>query len=333
MRFPRRIQKMIALALATLCLGGWNVVVAQQTSTAPAETPSPVGENADEVVSLAALVEQALARNPEIRAMARQSDMMRARVPQAKALPDPMLELGNISSLIPVPPLKGRSGDTSSERMVGVSQELPFPGKRTLRGCVAEAEAGAEQWNFEQTRFNVVAEVKDAYYELAYVDKAIETIAKNRKLLEQFTKIAEARYAVGKGIQQDVLKAQVELSKLVDRMTVLEQRRATAEAKINSLLYRELETPVGRTEALKARVFDYTLAGLNETAAAHNPALKAQRRRVEGRQYGVELAKKEFYPDFSVGVIIYLTDQAFSVIFTTWKRRRHFSRPSNTLAI
>lgn len=314
MRSPRFIRGLTALALAALLLGSWGLAVAQQT----AATPTPAAEVAAaggpaatsagkatpaEVVPLEALVEQALARNPEIRAMARQFDMMRARVPQAKALPDPMLELGNISSLIPVPPLKGRSGDTSSERMVGVSQELPFPGKRELRGRVAEAEAGAEQWNFEQTRLGVVAELKDAYYELAYVDKAIETIAKNRKLLEQFTKIAEARYAVGRGIQQDVLKAQVEISKLVDQLTVLEQRRATAEARINSLLYRELETPVGRTEELKPRVFDYTLAGLNETAVAHNPALKAQRRTVEGRQYGVELAKKEFYPDFNVGFV------------------------------
>jgi outer membrane protein, heavy metal efflux system len=313
MRSPRLNRRLTALALAALLLGNGSLAPAQQPAAAPspsmevaAGAPPPAAPSTPaappEVVALNALVEEALARNPEIRAMARQFDMMRARVPQAKALPDPMLELGNISSLIPIPPLKGRSGDTSSERMVGVSQELPFPGKRGLRGRVAEAEAGAEQWNYEQTRFNVVAEVKDAYYELAFVDKAIETITKNRKLLEQFTKIAEARYAVGKGIQQDVLKAQVEISKLVDQMTVLEQRRATAEAKINSLLYRELQTPVGRTEALKAREFDYTLAGLNETAVAHNPALKAQRRRVEGRQYAVELAKKDFYPDFSVGV-------------------------------
>lgn len=259
-------------------------------------------ETAGVVVPLGLLVEQALERNPEIKAMARNFDMMSARVPQAKALPDPVLELGNISSLIPVPPLRGQSGDTSRERMIGVSQELPFPGKRGLRGQVAEAAAGAEQWNFEQTRFNVVAEVKDAYYELFYVNKAVETIEKNRKLLEQFAKIAEARYAVGRGIQQDVLKAQVEISKLVDQTTVLEQRRATAEAKINSLLYRELETPVGRTEEVRPREFDYTLAGLNETALASSPALKAQRRAVEGRQYAVELAKKDFYPDFSVGV-------------------------------
>ena len=319
MRGSKNKRRLIAFALAVLSIGNWNAALAQQQrmvapapageaaardkEAAPAEVGAGAqGERGGGVVPLGLLVEQALERNPEIKAMARNFDMMRARVPQAKALPDPMLELGNISSLIPLPPFRGRSGDTSSERMIGVSQEIPFPGKRMLRGQIAEASAGAEWWNFEQTRFNVVAEVKDAYYELFYVNKAIETITKNRMLLEQFAKIAEARYAVGKGIQQDVLKAQVEISKLVDQTTVLEQRRLTAEARINSLLYRELETPVGRTEELKPRDFDYTLAGLNERAVAGNPSLKAQRRQIERAQYAVQLAKKDFYPDFSVGV-------------------------------
>ena len=309
----------MAFALAVLSFGNWNAALAQQQAeaaapapaaevaareaAAPAEDAAAVaqGEPRGAAVPLGLLVEQALERNPEIKAMARNFDMMRARVPQAKALPDPMLELGNISSLIPVPPLRGQSGDTSRERMVGVSQEIPFPGKRALRGQVAEASAGAEWWNFEQTRLNVVAEVKDAYYELFYVTKAIETITKNRKLLEQFARIAEARYAVGRGIQQDVLKAQVEISRLVDQATVLEQRRLTAEARINSLLYRELETPIGRTEEVRPRELDYTLAGLNERAVAGNPSLKAQRRVIESRQYAVQLARKDFYPDFTVG--------------------------------
>ena len=319
MRGSNNKRRLIAFALAVLSLGNWNAALAQQqASVAPApaaeaaspeKAAAPAGaaavtqvEPRGAAVPLGLLVEQALERNPEIKAMARNFDMMRARVPQAKALPDPMLELGNISSLIPLPPFRGQSGDTSSERMIGVSQEIPFPGKRALRGQVAEAAAGAEWWNFEQTRLGVVAEVKDAYFELFYVTKAIETITKNRKLLEQFAKIAEARYAVGRGIQQDVLKAQVEISKLVDQTTVLEQRRLTAEARINSLLYRELETPVGRTEEIKPREFDYTLAGLNERAVAGNPSLKAQRRQVERAQYGVRLAEKEFYPDFTVGV-------------------------------
>jgi outer membrane protein, heavy metal efflux system len=318
MRGSKNKRRLTAFALAVISLGNWNPALAQQSpmdasgrageaaardkEAAPVDQAVGVPQESGGAVPLALLVEQALERNPEIKAMARNFDMMRARAPQAKALPDPMLEYSYAGNIVPVPPFDVQRGDPSSGRMLGVTQEIPFPGKRTLRGQVAEASAGAEWWNFEQTRLNVVAEVKDAYYELFFINKAIETITKNRKLLEQFAKIAEARYAVGRGIQQDVLKAQVEISKLVDQTTVLEQRRQTAEARINSLHYRELETPIGRTEEVKPRGFDFTLAGLNETAVAHNPALKAQRRQIERAQYSVQLAKKEFYPDFSVGV-------------------------------
>ncbi len=146
------------------------------------------------------------------------------------------------------------------------------------------------------------AEVKDAYFDLYYILRASETVTKNKELLEKFAKIAEAGFAVGKGIQQDVLKAQVEVSRLIDQLTVLELRRHTAEARLNSLLFREPETPVGRPEEVRPRDFPYGLAELNELALTSYPTLKAQRRRIDREQYGVELAEKDFYPDFSVGL-------------------------------
>ena len=108
-----------------------------------------------------------------------------------------------------------------------------------------------------------------------YLHKAIETVTKNRELVEKFARIAEAGYSVGKGVQQDVLKAQVEISKLIDQLTVLEQRRQTAEARINSLLYREPETPVGRPEEIRPREFTHSLAELNEAALTNYPALRS----------------------------------------------------------
>ncbi|HKY26435.1 MAG TPA: TolC family protein, partial [Pyrinomonadaceae bacterium] len=145
------------------------------------------------------------------------------------------------------------------------------------------------------------AEVKDAYFDLYYLNKALGVVSKTKTLLEQFTKIAEARYAVGRGIQQDVLKAQVEFSKLLEQQTVLEQRKQIAEARLNSLLYRESDSPVAIPAELQPREFPYTLAGLNETAIANYPQLKAQRKKIDSTQYAIQLAKKEFYPDFSVG--------------------------------
>jgi outer membrane protein TolC len=207
-----------------------------------------------------------------------------------------------MGNAIPLPPFEIQKGDPASARVVSVTQEFPYPGKLAIKGKMANVAAEAEWWNYEQAQWNVIAEVKDAYYDLCYLHKASETVTKNKDLLEKFTRIAEASYAVGKGLQQDVLKAQVEVSKLTEQLTLLEQRRQIAEARLNSLLFREPESPVGKPETIKPREFTYSLTELNELALTNYPSLKAQRRKIDREQYGVELAKKEFYPDFSVGV-------------------------------
>lgn len=297
----RKAQRWALCTLGLLLL--WNVqVFAQQSPSVATPHVSDVKVKlaVTAPVLLNDLVTEALEQNPEIKAMQRGFDMMRARVPQAKALPEPMLSYGYAGNA-PLPPFDIQKGDPTSARTLSVTQELPFPGKLAIKGKMANVAAEAEWWNYEQVRLNIVAEVKDAYYDLYYIQKAIETISRNQELLEKFAKIAEASYSVGKGIQQDVLKAQVEVSKLVDQLTVLEQRKQTAEARINSLLFRDPETPVGRPEEIQPRDFTYSLTDLRETALTNYPLLKAQRRRIDREQYGVELAQKEFYPDFNVG--------------------------------
>ncbi len=253
-------------------------------------------------LSLQALLDEALAQNPEIRAMQRNFDAMRARVPQAKALPEPMLSVGYMGNAVPIPPFDIQKGDPASGRTVSLTQEIPYPGKLSLKSRMAKVEAEAEWWAYEQARLNLVAEVKDAYFDLAFLHKSIETVMRNKALLEKFARIAEAAYAVGKGIQQDVLKAQVEISKLTEQLALLEQRRQVAEARLNSLLFREPETSVGTPQEIAPREFAFSLAQLNELALVNFPTLKAQRRRIDSAQYGAELARKEFYPDFTVGM-------------------------------
>lgn len=305
----KRIQIAVAYLLIAV-LAGSGVGLAQQPNAPgtaantvredPNQQPLPPGASdaSAGIPGLQQLIEQALENNPEIKSMQRRFDRVRARVPQAKALDEPMLSIGYMGNIVP---FQVQEGDPSSGRTISISQDLPFPGKRSLKGKVASSDADAEWWAFEQTRRNVVAEVKDAYFDLYYLTKALGVVTKTKTLLEQFIKIAEARYSVGKGIQQDVLKAQVEFSKLLEQQTILEQRRQIAEARLNSLLYREPESPVRTPEELRPRDFPYSLGQLNETAIANYPDLKAQRRKIEGAQYAIQLAKKEFYPDFSVG--------------------------------
>ncbi|HLG16173.1 MAG TPA: TolC family protein [Blastocatellia bacterium] len=305
----KRTPKPVLYVLVSLALGGGNVLGQQGGVAVPADTPGSAGRESIRADSqkqegpsapLKYLVDQALERNPEIQSMARSFDMMRARIPQARALPDPMLEVGYLGNIVPIPPFDIQKGDPSSARMVSFSQEIPFPGKRPLKEKMAAMSAESEWWAYEQVRLNVVAEVKDAYFDLYYFTKASEIVSKNKDLLEKFEKIAEARYAVGRGIQQDVLKAQVEISKLIDQLTVLEQRRQTSVARLNSLLNRDPESPLGKSEEVQPQGFAVGLAELRELALANYPSLKSQRRAIDRERYGVQLAQKEFYPDFSV---------------------------------
>src|SRR5687768_3201555 len=178
----------IAVAyLLTAVLAGSGVALAQQpnapgtsaTTVQEERNQQPVPPSASDVSAgipgLQQLIEQALENNPEIKAMQRRFDRVRARIPQAKALDEPMLSVGYMGNLTP---FTLQTDDPSSGRTISISQDLPFPGKRSLRGKVASSEADAEWWAFEQTRRNVVAEVKDAYFDLYYLTKALGVVTK-----------------------------------------------------------------------------------------------------------------------------------------------------------
>ncbi|HVO83410.1 MAG TPA: TolC family protein [Syntrophobacteria bacterium] len=250
-------------------------------------------------VTLAELVRETLEKNPAIQAAQYAAAAKKATIESAQTLPDPVLGFQQMGDINP-PGLQ--RGDPSSGRTYSVTQEVPFPGKLDLKGKIAATEFEAETWNQQQTRLQVIADLKVAYFNLYFVDHSITILEENKKLLQQFARTAETRYRVGQGIQQDVLKAHVEISKLIDRLTVLEQRRAATEEEINSLVYRPPGTPVGRpAEATKAE-FSYPYNQLYELARSHYPLLQVQEQEIQRSQHRVELARREFYPDFALGL-------------------------------
>lgn len=264
---------------------------AQTTAlTPPAQAASPL--------TLEALIQEALANNPVIQSAERQVAARRAVVPQVKTLPDPMVSVSWMGGLRPFDVMRG---DPSSFRSLGAMQQIPFPGKLKLRAQVADRAAEATWWEYEQIRRRVIAEVKTAYYELFYLEQAIEITNKNKDLLEKLTRIAEVRYAVGQGIQQDVLRAQVELSRLLQRLTVLEQQKQTTQVRLNTLLYRPPDSPLGRPAPFPKAELTHALDALYTLALEKDPELHAAARLIEGSQYALNLAEKEYYPDFSVG--------------------------------
>jgi cobalt-zinc-cadmium efflux system outer membrane protein len=244
------------------------------------------------------LVRLLLEKNPAIAAARRAVDARRARVPAARTLPEPNLSVQNMGNLLP-PTLQ--AGDPSSARVVQFTQEIPFPGKLDLQGQIASAEADVELWKYEEVRREAVAELRMAYFDLHLARKTTEVVEKNRTLLQQFAEISEARYKVGQAAQQDVLKAQVEVSRLLDRLAVLRREAATAEVRINTLLYRAPDTPIGPAADLVRPKFGLGVEQLYEKALAHNPAVRMNRKEIDRTQLAVALAKKSFYPDFEVG--------------------------------
>jgi len=228
------------LLIINSLLGLLNPILAQSqlATSQPAHVAGQQVAPEAATVTLDELVQEALEHNPAIQAARRAVDAKRAMILPAQTLPEPTIGFQTMGNLIP-PTLQ--SGDPSSARTVSIEQEIPFPGKLGLKGKMATMEAEAELWNYEQTRRQVIADLKLAYYDLFLIHKSIEIVQKDKDLLQKFTQIAEAKYRVGQGIQQDVLKAQVEISKLIDRLTVLEQRRDIAE------LERWLDKNGGRT--------------------------------------------------------------------------------------
>ena len=256
------------------------------------------GPSETKEITLEELLKAAAESNPEIKSSAQAAAASKAMIPAAGALPDPVVKFENMGNIIPPTLMRG---DPSSGRTYGIEQEIPFPGKRGLKESIAAVEAESQQWSHELVHLKVMSELKQAFFDLYLVHKSIEILLKNKELLQNFENIAESRYKVGQTSQQDVLKAQVEESKILDKLLVQGQKKRIAEAKINSLLYRPSETPVGTPAEFKKAEFGYSLEELTQLAQANSPALKARESEIAGKQQGVELARKEFYPDFAVG--------------------------------
>ena len=283
-----RKTRLALLLVTTLAWGARNSALAEDPKSDPPPPPA----------RLADLVREALDRNPEIQAARRTVDARRARIPQARAWPDPTVTLGYGGNLLP--PYTLMRGDPSSQRLFMAEQMIPYPGKTRLRGQIAAREADAEATLIEEISRRVAAEVKQAYFDLYYTDRALDTVRKDRGILSRLAKVAEIRYSVGKAAQQDVLRAQVELSRLTERETLLEQTRRTLQAQMNSLRDLPPDTAVGSVEEIRKSDLAQNLQDL-QSAAANYPGLERQRALIQGSRLSVDLAKKNVRPDFSIG--------------------------------
>jgi len=273
------IMQCVGGVLGLALLGGWPTGVLAVAEPLDAEPR----------LELRSLVREALENNPDIRAAQQRWEAAKAVIPQVKTLPDPLITLGY---------------EKVEERAViyGVSQEIPFPGKLRLRGEVATREAERMEQESLAVPLRIIARLKEAFYDLAFVHTSIATIEKNRRVLLDFAQTAEARYAVGRGVQQDIFRAQTEVSRLLGRLATLEQRQASLQAEINRLVNRPPSAPLGMPQRIQMQPLRHSLEDFNARIEQASPLLQAQHKSVERGDQSIALARREFLPDFAVSV-------------------------------
>jgi outer membrane protein TolC len=243
------------------------------------------------------LIEEALNKNPDVLAAKSKWEVFKERPPQAGALDDPMLGFGILN--LPTDTFSFRQEDMTMKE-VSVTQRVPYPGKRGLRSEMAQKEADAALSDYEEVKNKVSREIKMAYFDLFYANRAIEVTEKNREILKLLNQIAETRYSVGEGIHTDVFKAQVELSKMIDELIMLNQSKRTLKARINTLLHQPPFAPLGDPAEVTFEKFSADPEEMVKAAAENRPLLQSMKRTVERNRAGLRLAEKDYYPDFDL---------------------------------
>ena len=259
------------------------------------------------VTALVDLLQEAEKNNPQIEA-ARQSWEAARQVPtQVSTLPDPQFQVQQFSVGSPRP-FAGYTNSNFAYVGLGFSQDIPYPGKLRLRGEIATREADGSQQLVETIRRSVLAEVKAVYFQLAYLAKTLTILESDGEFLKQVEQAADARYRSGKGTQQDVLQAQLQKTKLIREIAMHHLEVGKFEAQLKQLLNRSQSSPdiepADLTETALVQNYDELLAA----ARAQNPELLGAQKVIEKQSLQVDLARKDFYPDFNVQYMWQRTD-------------------------
>jgi outer membrane protein TolC len=292
-------------------------------------------QQGEEALDLRDMIEEAIEKNPEVLRAKNEWFAAQSVPSQAGSLPDPTLMLG----LRNVGFNELTLGDEMmSTATVSVGQAIPFPGKLGAKEDIARADADRVGEQYKTVVLGIISQVKEVYFDYSFIEKSIGFIRKNKELLGEFEQTAQVRYEVGEGIQQDVLKAQVEVSRLVERLKLMEQEREEIMARINRLLNRPAGYYLPPPADFERSSFDFELEELYELALSQSPELAAEERRVERDRAALSLARKEYLPDFAVsaGVAsrgeledIWEVRLGLEIPFYFWKKQRYGVREAS----
>ena len=229
---------------------------------------------------------------------------------QASALPDPHFQLQQFAVGSPRP-FAGYTNSDFAYIGLGGSQELPYPGKRALRGAVAERETDVRRQSAEMVRRDEVQRLREAYYRLAYLQQVLAIHHHHDALVEQIAGAAEIRYRAGQGNQQDLLRTQLEHSRVLRDLSMVEQETGELQAELKRILHRAQDSPDVVPEPLALTALSLPAESLQVRAREENPDVRERGEMVRKGQAEVELAKREFRPDFGLSYMWQRTDPEY----------------------
>src|SRR5580704_1820000 len=263
-------------------------------------TPTPLSQ----------LLAEAVASNPQISAADHGARAARQVAPQVTTLPDPKFTYQQLSVGSPKP-FAGYTNSDFSYIGVGASQALPYPGKLRARGAVAERAADTQEAEVEVTKTGIADAVKADYLQLAYLQQTLGILRQNESVLDQLIQDATAHYQVGQGMQQDVLQAQVNRTKIVREITMHHQQMGQIQANLKGLLSRDQGSPDIITEDLVATPLQRTSDELLAMVRQNNPQIQVDASSIRKQDAQLASAKREGKPDFEVGYIYENTDRKY----------------------
>ena len=260
---------------------------------------SPAETRSTKTLTLDAAVDMAVRDNPSLAQIQARSESIAAIPSQVGTLPDPVLSFNALN--LPTDTFTVNQ-EAMTQMQFGIQQAIPFPGKLALKEEASNFAAKAAEEDVDEARLILVQNVKSSWWQMHYLDRAIEIIEQNQDLFRQFVEIADTKYEIGEGLQQDILLAQVELSILLDKQIELTGIRQKLTARLNKLLNKQ----ANETIVLPSQV-DTVLPGimpepeLYEKALTSRPLLNRQQFKIESAKSRLDLARKEYFPDFKVG--------------------------------
>jgi len=264
-------------------------------------------KHAPPTTPLSELLKEAEQNSPQIRAAQQGTQAAKEMPAQVSALPDPTFQLQQVNVGSPRP-FAGYTNSDFAYIGLGASQDIPYPGKLKLKGEIAKRDADIAGSHADSVALGVLAEIKTAYYQLAYLSQTLDILNNDQQLLRQVERAADARYRSGMGNQQDILQAQVQQTKLLRDIAMHHLEEGKLQARIKQLVNRPQSSPDILPVVLKETALHMSFDDILAAAESQNPDLAATQHTIDRQALHVDAARKDFKPDFNVQAMWQRTD-------------------------